>query len=272
MQISDDSKKIGKEIVDKILECRKTLLNEGFLEPTYWTSSSWHLLFYKENTKNTAFVVNLHGNDDSIEVVYGYTSTAFTSMKGCEDDLKQWGVSDSYINIRKKVNITYDDIELSTLIKDMYEEFSHVDKSELLEIVKQKRKEFIDKVTSRLKPLGFKKKANTWIYDLKNDFYLMLNVQKSSFSDEYYFNIYIGKGNTNDYSDCFYKRIAPDNMFPMDWQLISEKKLVEFLENDLTGLLKHIVSTPLCELGKDDSMQAHCECDGKQCEYCWVKK
>lgn len=274
MQNSDDIKMINKKTIEKMHEYREILLLNDFLEPTIRKSSSWHWLFYKQVTRLTAFIVNLKGGDEGVDIVYGYASTAFTLMKGDEDYLTEMGILDEYINVREKILIPHDfeDKDARTHVKEMYEKYSHVEKDELLEIAKKKRKEFINEFATRLKPLGFKKKANTWKRSLKDEFYLMFNAQKSSFSDEYYFNVYIGKEGTNFYGDCHYSRIYPKEFCPLDWQTFSHNEMVEFIENDVIKLLQYLIDTPLCELGKDESIWKYCDCDRKQCAICWVQK
>ena len=195
----------------KMEQYRIKLLAFGMSEPAKWHSSSWHWLFYKPMTELTAFVVNLKGNEFYVEVTYGYASTAFTRMAGNENALVEWGVSDENISIREKV-IICDEADENTAkckIAKMYAAYQHTPKDDLLLCVKEKRREFIQQINEKLKPLGFKKKANTWKYTLTDAYYLMFNAQKSAFSDEYYFNLYIGKNGTSYYGDCYETRIAP---------------------------------------------------------------
>ena len=86
----------------------------------------------------------------------------------------------------------------------------------------------------------------------------MFHAQKSSFSDKYYFNVYIGKENTDFYGDCYYNRIVTD--CPLDWQTIADDEMIKFLENDIVSQLMHIIETPL-HLGKETMIGEHCECD-----------
>ncbi len=274
MEISNEFEVITKEVQDKMFAYREIILSKGFFEPTQFDPSEENWRFYKPFTDLTALVLNLNYKDEQIEVYYGCASTAFTLMKGCENVLIEDGVSNESINLRKKtvLPIEFDNVVIDIILKDLYEEYSYIDKDNLLNLVKEKRKTFINKFTSKLKPMGFKKKANSWKYDLQNDYYLLFEVQKSRFSDEYYFNVYIAKENSKVCCDCFYRRIAPDNMFPMDWQTISDELFEKFLNEDLEKLLKHIISTPLNELGKEDLIIQNCNCDRKQCDFCWVNE
>lgn len=199
MQIEVDSKPLANEIRTKMEQYRSKLLESGIQEPSKRKSSVWHWYFFKPVTTLTAFIVNLKGKDQYIEVTYGYASTAFTRFTGCENYLVESGVSDEEITIREKIVIfdEADEVTARNQITQMYEKFLKTEKDDLLIEAKEKRKAFIQQIAEKLKPMGFKKKANTWTHTLEGEYYLMFNAQKSSFSDEYYFNIYIGKIGAN---------------------------------------------------------------------------
>ena len=146
------------------------------------------------------------------------------------------------------------------------------EKDELLNHAKEKRREFIQQIAVKLKPLGFKKKANTWTRTLDGEYYVMFNAQKSAFSDEYYFNVYIGKNGTNEYGDCFHTRVAPQGMSPMDWQALSRDEFEIFLDRTVVPALEQIIKTPLQELGKIPSYWNGCPCKRNKCQNCWMEK
>lgn len=272
--MSTELNQLPNDIQTKMEQYRIELLAFDMREPTKWQSSSWHWLFYKPMTELTAFVVNLQGNGLYIEVTYGYASTAFTRMAGDENALLERGVLDEYITVREKAIICDETDEATTKnkIAKMYEAYLHTQKDDLLRFAKEKRKAFIQQIHSRLKPLGFKKKANTWTHALTDTYYLMFNAQKSAFSDEYYFNIYIGKNGTNEYGDCYYTRITPNGMYPSDWQTVDKEEFDFFLEKSVVPELKRIIATPLSELGKIASYWTGCLCNHQKCESCWMKK
>ena len=244
--MSTELKQLPNDIQSKMEQYRTELLAFDMREPTKWPSSSWHWLFYKPMTELTAFVVNLQGNELYIEVTYGYASTAFTQMAGDKNALLERGVLDEYVTVRQK--------------------------DDLLLVAKEKRKAFIQQIHSKLKPLGFKKKANAWTYSLTDTYYLMFDAQKSAFSDEYYFNLYIGKNGTNGYGDCYHTRIAPNRMSPMDWQALDKEEFDFFLDKSVVPELERIIATPLSELGQIASYWTGCHCNRQKCESCWMKK
>ena len=268
MQMAVDSKPISHEIRAKMEQYRVDLLTSGMLEPSKAESAIWHWLFYKPTTELTAFVVNLTGTDDSIEVTYGYASTAFTRLVGCENCLIESGVRDEEITIRGKIVICdeADEATARNQIAQMHERYLQTPKDELLIEAKAKRKAFIQQIAVKLKPMGFKKKANTWTRTLEGDYYLTFDAQKSSFSDEYYFNVRIGNSKTGNYGGCYYTRLFPSGMCPMDWQALSKDEFEFFLNRTVVPALEKIIRTPLYELGKLPSIWSCCSCDRKKCK------
>lgn len=272
--MATESKQLPSNIHAKMEQYRTELLAFGMHEPTKWQSSSWHWLFFKPMTEQTAFVVNLQGNEFCVEVTYGYASTAFTQIAGGENALCERGIFDEDIAIREKFMICdeADETTAKSKIAEMYTAYRHTQKEDLLLFAKEKRKAFIQQIHAKLKPLGFKKKANTWTYALTDTYYLMFNAQKSAFSDEYYFNIYIGKNGTNEYGDCYGTRIAPADMFPLDWQALDKEEFDFFLDKSVVPELEKIIGTPLTELGQISFYWTGCHCNRKKCESCWMKK
>ena len=274
MQIAVDSKPLSGEMRAKMEQYRQQLLAAGMVEPSKRESSEWHWFFYKPVTEWTAFIVNLTGTDDYIEVAYGYASTAFTRFAGCENSLIELGVLDEEITIREKRIICdeADEASARTEIAQMYEKYRQTTKDELLVAAKEKRKAFIQQIAVKLKPMGFKKKANTWTRTLEGEYYLTFNAQKSSFSDAYYFNVYIGKIGSVRYGDCYYTRVFPGDMCPMDWQALNSDEFEFFLNRTVVPALEELIHTPLYELGKLPAIWSCCHCKRNICKQCWVEK
>jgi hypothetical protein len=272
--MATEPKPLPNDIQAKMEQYRAELLAFDMYEPIKRESSSNHWYFYKPMTELTAFIINIKGNEFYLEVTYGYASTAFTRMAGDENALVEWGVSDEDITIREKVIICdeTDEATARLIIAEMYATYRSTQKDDLLLFAKEKRKAFIQQIQMKLKPLGFKKKANTWTRSLSDTYYLSFNAQKSAFSDEYYFNLYIGKNGTNEYGDCYYTRIAPSGMSPMDWQALNKKEFDFFLEKSVVPELEKIIGTPLAELGKIPSYWTGCHCNHQKCESCWQQK
>lgn len=273
MQIADNPKPIAQAGLDQLMRYREMLLAAGFHEPTKWQSRSWHWLFYKPLTSLTAFVVNLQGHDDRVEVIYGCASTAFTLMANDEDALATLGVSDDEITLRAR--LTLREGEKATAIREMYEALRAVEKDNLLALAKEKRKAFIHEIALRLKPLGFKKKANTWRREMPRGLTLAFNLQKSSYSDVYYFNIDLRREDVPGFG-CYSRRISTEGCagtnWTMDWQLISPEDLSVFLDDRLLPHLTWLISTSYETLGADPAVWEKCFCQRICCEHCWVHK
>ncbi len=155
---------------------------------------SKEIRFYKVMQNYTAFIVNLSIVDDDILVVYGAMSTAFTKIKNNEDALAHLGVSNEDITIREKVIISNKETEKTAkkVITDFYNDTKNLSKDELLSLSKSRRESFVNKFKSVLKTLGFTKKALTWTKKLADGYSLKFNLQKSAYSDTYYFNVECG--------------------------------------------------------------------------------
>lgn len=277
MQIADNPRPIAPDGLDRLLRWREQLLGAGFLEPTKLYSSSWHWLFFKPLTSLTAFIVNLKGDDDHAEVTYGCASTAFTRMANDADALTALGISDDEITLRACLSIRDADEEIraARTIGQMYDRFRSVEKDELLALAGEKRKAFIHQLAVRLKPLGFRKKGNTWRREMPRGLTLAFHLQKSGYSDGYYFNVDLYRADIPGFGCCSH-RVSPEgcaeNNWRMDWQLISPEALAAFLDGRLLPHLRWLIETPYEALGAAPEVWSSCFCRRDRCESCWVQK
>ena len=259
-------------IREKMAQYRQQLLSSGMQEPLGQYFPGWHWQFYMPTTELTAFIVNLRGGNHSVEVIYGYASTAFTRMKGDEQALIQAGVSDKDITIREKLVLrnAADEEAARERVTALYRTYLQTEKDALLEAAKAKRKAFLQQINAKLKPMGFRKKGNKWTRALEGAYQVSFDAQKSIYSDQYYFNLLIGPPGTV-FGGCYNSRIAPQGMSPMDWQLHGEA-FTQFLEGTVAPALERIIHTPLRELGNCPNIWAQCYCKRQSCGDCWVKK
>lgn len=257
----------------KMKKYRTELLDNGMKEPVNRVSGDG-LRFYRQEGKDVAFAVNLSVCDGEIKAVCGFATANFDAADERAEFFEKFGVPDGEMKLREGFLINGEDDEKTVrqAAAQMYAEYHGATKDELFAFAKEKRKKFIAQIAAKLKPLGFKKKNSAWTRELESEYYLMFDVQKSSFSDEFFFNVYIGKNGTNEYGDCFYSRVSPDGKTPTDWQLVSEEQMESFLIDELCPLLYRLIETPLSELGKLSEIQRSCSCDRKKCEHCWVEK
>jgi len=271
MQIAENPKPIPDDIRARLEHYRARLLDAGFLEPTRHSSSSWHWYFYRPETELTALAVNLRGQDGWIEITYGCGSTAFTRMSGCENALLQYGLSDDDITLREKFLICdeADEQTAADRIAAFLRQYRGTEKDTLLTLAKEKRKAWIGQFAARLKPLGFRKKATTWTKPLEGSFELEFYLQKSSFADEYYFNVRIQPKGSTSYMRCLNTRLGSDTF---DWQSLTPEETEFFLDHTILPPLRKLMDTPFEVLGRDPWVWERCSCDHSLCPACWVMK
>lgn len=258
----------------KAREFKKKLLKEGFIEAKFYKENKvCKYRFYKKTIIDVAFIVNLEVFNDKIEIYYGYASTAFTKMTGCEDALKKYGVDSSDINLRNMLIYSYGDNEslLYTDITEFYDKYFNLSKDEILTAAKEKKKTFLNKINEYLKQFNFKKKNTTWTRSLEEDYYLEFYAQKSQWSDEYYFNIFISKNNGY-LLGCYHTRVNTNNKGIYNWQVITEDNFTELMNSIINNYLLPIINTPIRELGKKTEISIGCACDRKKCSSCWIEK
>lgn len=162
-----------------------------------------------------------------------------------------------------------DEIYAQKQIEKMYEKYLHLTKDELLVEAREKRKAFIQKITNKLKPMGFKKKGNSWRRNLEGEYYTIFDAQKSLYSDQYYYNVLI-KG--DDHKTCYHSRVSNNEDGIMDWQAVSEDEFNNFLDQIVVPLMEQFINTPLDELGKLPLIWEWCYCSREECDHCWVEK
>lgn len=258
----------------KAREFKRKLLNEGFDEAKFYKENKvCKYRFYKKTIIDVAFIVNLEVFNNKIEIHYGYASTAFTKMTGCEDTLKKYGVDSSDINLRNMLIYSYGDNEnlLYTDITKFYDQYFNLSKDEILATAKEKKKTFLNKINEYLKQFNFKKKNTTWTRSLEENYYLEFYAQKSQWSDEYYFNIFISKDNGYPLG-CYQTRVNTNNKGIYNWQVITEDNFTELMNSIINNYLLPIINTPISELGKKTEIYIGCACDRKKCSGCWVEK
>lgn len=227
--------------------------------------------FFRQETKQTAFVVNLTETKGGVGVLYGFCSTAF--MAGDDEFFNNYGKDESDCNLRYYVVIedNADELHARELIEGLYILYRNVEKDELLNVVKERRKQFLQKFNIAIKPLGFKKKGNKWTKLLASGYSLTFEAQKSAYSDQYYFNISIDSTKANSTFGCYYSRVVTDTKDIYNWQLMSDLEIEELLKKT-DNILNAISNTELSVLGKYEWIWKNCACNRKRCDFCWVEK
>ncbi len=243
-------KSLTKEIKNKTRDFKEILLKNGFKEAEFYVENRlWKWKFFKVTSEDVAFVINLEPHDNYIEIYYGYASTAFTKMTNCENALNEHGVGSDTINIRSMIKFKCRDDEaiIYNKIKNFYDEYNSLTKNELLELAKEKRKEFISKVNSKLKSIGMKKKSSTWTISLNNEYKLSLIMDKTRFCDCYDFYYAIHNIEENiPMKRCHSSYIAyeyKNQRCHLNYQCYSEEELENFLNFIVDSNLLPIIKT-----------------------------
>lgn len=229
--------------------------------------------FYQDTTEQTAFVLNLYAEEEQIRVIYGFTSTAAYSRSVLDRHLfTRFGEDDAYITLRHSTVISGDtSAEIAKeQITAFYTQFCSTDKDTLLAISRNRRKAFLQQITSVLKPLGFRKKANSWSKPISSGFDLEFHAQKSDFSDQYYFNISIRCTEVPSRPACYYKRVLDNSEALFDWQLISTEKMQQILSCAVDSMILPILSTNWDGLIWEGYFDPNCHCRRTLCKSCRI--
>lgn len=250
--------------MSRILQFKEAILRAEFNEAT-WDFKKYH--FYRHTSEKVAFILNLDDFEDCIRLTYGYTSIAD------EDFFKKSGEDNNDIKLRFSsiIKDEMDEAAVADAVKNIYDKYYSCSKDEILTLKKERQKLFLQKIHSKLKPLGFKKKAAKWIMLLENDFCLEFEAQKSQFSDEYYFNISVYYGN-DPFPPCYYTRLITNNNGLYNWQLMTDEELYCLLDDAIENHLFPIINSPLSELGGKKYIWQDCNCSRNKCNTCWVQK
>lgn len=288
---------LTKQIKNKTRLFKEILLKNGFEEAEHYKENRlWKWKYYKEVSPYVAFIVNLEPYDNYMEIYYGYASTAFTKMTGCANALKEHGVSSDGINVRSMTKYIYGDDEktIGLKIKEFYDKYVNLSKDEILDVAKEKKKEFINKINQKLKLIGMKKKSNTWTIKLNEDYFLSFILDKTRFCDCYRFNYEIDNiENQVSYRKCHTKTLAYEyksESYDYNWQCYTEEEFNDFFDfiiNDnllpiikvdiskLKDLINELneVKGPKLFISTDENIRFYNEftCDVDNCSKCYKK-
>lgn len=218
----------------QFMRCREMLFKNGFSEAT---KRSGH--FFRQATEKTAFVINLYDKDGALDVVYGFASTAITAMAGCENEFEEYGSDKDTCHVRNIIRISSDGDEshISSVISDFYNQYRDFQKDEILEVKKERQKEFLALFALPLKKFGFKKKGTKWTKILDEENSLSFEAQKSAFSDQYYFNVIIHSP-SNFYVISSYERVVLGGTQIYNWQLMTEKEIIELIDHSIKNYIE----------------------------------
>lgn len=262
---NDDPEKESEFLryTDTMLSLREKILTSNFKEAEL---EFRQFNFYHCTVDKVAFIVNLKDYGDCVAVTYGFTSIADP------DHLKHYGEDNNDIKLRfsSVIRGEQDKSDVAREVQKVYDTYYNLSKDEILSLKKEKQKQFLQKISDKLKPLGFKKKGAKWTVLLNDCFCLEFEAQKSQWSDEYYFNVSVYHKNVQ--FPCYYTRLNTNGKGLYNWQLMTDKELNCLLNHAINNILIQVIKTPLAELGVNKDICQGCTCPRTKCDTCWVQK
>ena len=179
-------------------------------------------------------------------------------------------------------------------IKSFYDQYVNYSKDELLTLAKERRKGFINAINLKLKPLGLKKKANTWSISLNQHYNLSFSVEKSRFCDcyKFYYDINCIENGTP-FRHCYVNAIGYEyksQIYDYNWQCYSEAEFDRFFEFITKDILLPIINSDAAKLNgliaelnttmkpilliptkEDIKLINMIRCDLEKCDNCYKK-
>ncbi len=270
----EDAAKVDR-FTDKFFEYRERLLAYGMVNPKNKLGTEFQK-FYKYTSDQSALVLNITDCGDQLFLCYGATTVSLSA--DYRSFFEENGDDNEDMNIRRcfKIKSEADEAEAAVRIKAFFAEYGTLTKEEILTRAKEMRKEFMKLITDKLKPLGFKKKSNSWKKPLENGFYIEFHADKSTYSDIYAFDIYLFRENI--VPRCYrnvpeYNEDCVTYGSKLNWQLTSREAFARMLDESALPIIEHILATPQEEWAVDKSIASLVRlCDRTKCEDCPLKK
>lgn len=277
IKIKDRSEEIDMDYINNF---RERLRDAGFEE-----ASQKPLRFWKKLTEKTEFIINLKHLVTGIGIVYGVRSTAAIWDELGWQFHNEFGTTDDGCNLRYYLEIITenDELQANHMIRSLYYEYREIDKDTLLKTVKELRKQFLQRITNILKPLGFRKKGNQWRKHLTDSIVLQFWADKDPYSDLYYFEINIFSLKSSKGLWCYSKRLQAKGTkifdfkdysqpeYRFDWQLQTAEDLDIIVNEAYKFDLLPFIRSDLLEAGKQPFVWDRCICPRDCCEFCWIE-
>lgn len=253
---------------------REKLAQAGFTE-TRWSKEGRffdprnHYQFFRQDTELTALFVNLEPSKAGITVRYGLDSTAFTRFKGDEESLLNWGIRSDDACLRWAISVTTaEDPAAAAQIAAHFRQYQGTQKDDLLNVRKELRKAFLNRINGVLKPLGFRKKGAEWRKALPTGHTIYFTADKGSYGDGYDFDMFLdAPGDTGLRRWCLrvplnLPQLRHPNPFlhhPYDWQVNTDEDLREILDRFLKECHEPLLA------GSTDHLPFTCLCRDMEC-------
>ena len=255
-----------KRYTNKCFDIYSQLIKNGFKRGIYYQER-----FYKYLTNQTAFVINIRDHGKFVNIVYGITTVSLNQE--LREHFEKFIQDDYNITLRNITSFATIDEEnkISNDINDFYSKCHLLNKEELLDVSKEKRKEFINCFKTLLKPYGLKKKSNKWSKDLDGNLILNFYLNKSIYSDVYYLDLWI---NVQDKPNrlCYSKRYAYNNNYTINWQFLNLNEFMQYLKKTLIEDIDLIINSKIDDLHLKDEIIENSFCEKNICDNCKFNK
>ncbi len=255
-----------KRYTNKCFDIYSQLIKNGFKRGIYYQER-----FYKYLTNQTAFVINIRDHGKFVNIVYGITTVSLNQE--LREHFEKFIQDDYNITLRNITSFATIDEEnkISNDINDFYSKYHLLNKEELLDVSKEKRKEFINCFKTLLKPYGLKKKSNKWSKDLDENLTLNFYLNKSIYSDVYYLDLWI---NVQDKPNrlCYSKRYAYNNNYTINWQFLNLNEFMQYLKKTLIEDIDLIINSKIDDLHLKDETFENTFCEKNICDNCKFNK
>lgn len=186
-------------------------------------------------SQDVAFELKLVAGIHGIRIVYGFSLPGKGQVSS---------PSSAYCHLRYEILISSEEDAHAAeeIITAKYREHFGATREKILALVKVRRNAFLQLITDRLKPLGFKKKGNHWIFPLNDDYLLDFYAQKSAYCDEYYFNVQIDRDGQPQLGHFYWKRLRWDDTDCFDWALMPWDEFEKMLDDGIANYIKPLLS------------------------------
>lgn len=255
-----------KRYTNKCFDIYSKLIKNGFKRGIYYQEH-----FYKYLTNQTAFVINIRDHGKFVNIVYGITTVSLNQE--LREHFEKFIQDDDNITLRNITSFATNDEEnkISNDINDFYSKYHLLNKEDLLDVSKEKRKEFINCFKTLLKPYGLKKKSNKWSKDLDENLTLNFHLNKSIYSDVYYLDLWI---NVQDKPNrlCYSKRYSYYNNYAINWQFLNLNEFMQYLKKTLIEDIDLIINSKIEDLHLKEETFENTFCEKNICDNCKFNK
>jgi len=219
--------------------------------------------FWDRTPDGFAYVLNLLPQEEELLIEAGFlfpTDWDFVASLGARD-------TSIRLRIIRRVH-TEDALHAALAEVDaLRNRWYNATREELKAHIAALQKAFLQRITAKLKPLGFRKKATNWTYPRGDGYEVVWNAQKSLYSDGYYFNLYLHRVGMRELYGCIDTR-PMDKL--LDWQTIPSEEFDEMLRAVIETRIRPLMTLPLSEIAQNPTLFGKpFLCEPRRCADCW---